>query len=1431
MISEGVISMYNKVLCGLDIGTNSVGWCLTDENNKIIRKKGKALWGVRLFDEASDCAKRRQYRSTRRRLNRRRERIDLLRELMAEEIHRVDPTFFMRLDNSFFQKDDREEDFDYTLFNDRNYTDSDYYREYPTIYHLRKHLLESRSKEDIRMIYLALHHMMKYRGNFLSNAKEFEPMNPNDADEYFEELKQSLANTRDGVTIEYDTTKDFSRLKEVFTSEHGITVLKEKLGKILNPNNDAYIKKIVILLIAGGTIGIKDLKFDQTEDLDFKNLCVKDEKFDQYIATLLSTNEEREEEINALASCKKIYEFFLLGKLLGDQCYLSDAMVKRYQMHQEQLRELKAYVKKNHKDKYARIFRKPMRNKSKANGVEKENKKEELNNYAMYIGSNLTGNHKNRTAHCTAEAFYAFLKKELGLTKVKSTQKTKETYESQILDLMSNGEFLPRLNSTDNGVFPYQLNLMEMKEILNRQSEFYPFLLTKDEDGITVKDQILSVLEYKIPYFVGPLIPKEEGNERSKYAWIKRTDEKIRPWNFKKVVDLDETAKNFIYKMLNKCTYLPSCYCLPKDSLLFSYFNVLQILNKTSINGASMPKDFKECIIENLFRKRRKVTKKQLVEFIRAESGDNQAQITTSTGKEMEEINASLASYYDFKDIFGEEYVCSHIEEIEDMIRDIVIFEDKSILEKRLKQVYRIQDKTAIRKIKGLNYSKFSNLSKELLTDLKFYDESSERNCSVLQLLEETNQNLQEILYDETYGFQKKIEEYNKNHSGTGEFETIEEYVKELGAVSPGMKRPLIQAYKICDELEKIIGQPIDEYYVECTRTNRAEKKRTSSRYKKMQELYEEAIKTAGDDYEFKSAYEKFKSADPNQFQSDKYYLYFSQMGKCMYSGEAIDIGELYDTNKYDIDHILPQSMIKDDSLSNRVLVKQSLNRTDKRDQYPIPQSMLFNGNYREAYRFYQSLKEKKLISEEKYHRLIRKEALSEKELSSFVNRQLVSTNQAVKGFINAIRYFKTTESFTPKIIFSKSENVSDFRKKHDLVKCRSANNFHHAHDAYLNIVVGRTIDNYFAPYDPYISHDHRNSVLQEMHANGLTTNPSKIFEQNKEGTKKNITDRDGYVVWDYNQSIQKVKKTIKNRYDILTTQRTYFGNSFFGKMTIMPKGEGNISVKKGWDKQKYGGFKEYSFGSYSLIKVKDQFILEAIPTMLRKRKEEYLRERFGEYEIRLDNLKINTVFEVDKKKFVITGKTGDRYLLMNQKDRIFSSEQMETLRKIDKLFDKLNQKIGPNEEEEEERKKLRECGIKVNDADMVIAPAKNDQAKEMRITQEEAVQIYETFIQLFSKEIYSFSVINKLGCKLEGKKKEFQSLSLFKKVYLIQKINNLLRCNERKTADLRAIGFKEQEGTLTMNQKLSTCRIVFESITGFYRKVVFECKDGVECG
>ena len=46
--------------------------------------------------------------------------------------------------------------------------------------------------------------------------------------------------------------------------------------------------------------------------------------------------------------------------------------------------------------------------------------------------------------------------------------------------------------------------------------------------------------------------------------------------------------------------------------------------------------------------------------------------------------------------------------------------------------------------------------------------------------------------------------------------------------------------------------------------------------------------------------------------------------------------------------------------------------------------------------------------------------------------------------------------------IYVKAGNVSDFRKKFDFLKCRIVNDFHHAQDAYLNIVVGNVYNTKF---------------------------------------------------------------------------------------------------------------------------------------------------------------------------------------------------------------------------------------------------------------------------------------------------------------------------------------------------------------------------------
>lgn len=180
----------NKYSLGLDIGTDSIGWALVDEENKIVRKNGFHFWGVRMFDASKSSADRRTFRNSRRRIKRRRERIKYLQEIFYNEITAVDKNFFQRLNNSFFKQEDKELQNKYTFFDDYM-TDYTYFKKFPTIYHLRKYYLENDEKMDIRMLYLALHHMIKYRGNFLIEG-EFKLSDSKIIKERFDEINSLL---------------------------------------------------------------------------------------------------------------------------------------------------------------------------------------------------------------------------------------------------------------------------------------------------------------------------------------------------------------------------------------------------------------------------------------------------------------------------------------------------------------------------------------------------------------------------------------------------------------------------------------------------------------------------------------------------------------------------------------------------------------------------------------------------------------------------------------------------------------------------------------------------------------------------------------------------------------------------------------------------------------------------------------------------------------------------------------------------------------------------------------------------------------------------------------------------------------------------------------------------------------------------------------
>ena len=134
---------------GLDIGTSSIGFAAIDEDYNPVKTKGKTVVGARLFAEGKTAAERRMFRTTRRRLKRRKWRLRLLEEFFDPYMAEVDSTFFARLKESNLSPRDKAKHFKGSLLFPKQ-TDSAFYDKYPTIYHLRNALMKEQRKFDLR---------------------------------------------------------------------------------------------------------------------------------------------------------------------------------------------------------------------------------------------------------------------------------------------------------------------------------------------------------------------------------------------------------------------------------------------------------------------------------------------------------------------------------------------------------------------------------------------------------------------------------------------------------------------------------------------------------------------------------------------------------------------------------------------------------------------------------------------------------------------------------------------------------------------------------------------------------------------------------------------------------------------------------------------------------------------------------------------------------------------------------------------------------------------------------------------------------------------------------------------------------------------------------------------------------------------------------
>lgn len=1337
-------AMEKDYYLGLDMGSGSAGWAVTDDQYHVLRAHGKAMWGTRLFESANTAEERRINRTARRRLKRRNQRIEWLQEIFAEEINTKDSGFFRRMKESrYWAEDKRDEngscpEMPYSLFIDEDFTDKEYHEKFPTIYHLRKYLMTTEETPDIRLVYLAFHHMMKHRGHFLlnGNIEEIRKFRKT-----FDQFLEVVRNEEMGFAgeIEEETYKKI----EMTLKDVNLTRSAKKTTLIKSLKVTRVEEKELLALISGCTVKLSNIFNDKSlDETERPKISFADAGFDDYEAEIQSNLNEK---YYIIESAKAVYDWAALADILGEHSCISEAKVALYEKHHKDLKRLKDLVRNNiSSEVYKEIF------------VDVSGK---YKNYCAYIGTtNINGKKKDfEGKKCTKEDFYAYLKKSV-IECINDSEKT----DWLKLEL-EKGNFLPKQLTGENSVIPYQVHLYELNAIITNLQERIPLL---KRDG----EKIRQIFTFRVPYYVGPL--NGISIDGKKTNWVKRKEGVIYPWNFSDIVDEESSAESFIRRMTNKCTYLIHEDVLPKYSLLYSRFEVLNELNNVRLNGELLSVELKQKIYEDVFQRYRKVTQKRLKRYLLTEGIiDENTVITGLDG----DFKGSLTAYHDFKEKLTGLNLTER--EKEEIILNITLFGDaRSLLRKRIGKICsQLSDKQK-ENLSKLSYQGWGRLSKKFLNGIAI-SVQGEEEWTIIKALWETQDNLSQLM-GAKYTFRNAVEKEN------GELENREisyETVKDL-SISPSVKRQVWQSLLIVKEICKIQKKPPRKVFVEVAK-EKTNSGRTESRKKRLQDFYKYCSKYEKELYD-ESIQNKLEKCSESDLRSDKLFLYYMQMGRCMYTGQPIDFDELWNNQKYDIDHIYPQSKTMDDSIDNRVLVKRISNQ-EKTDVYPI------RADIREKRRgFWKELKNVGLISEEKYKRLTRATEFEPAELAGFISRQLVENRQTTKVVASILKQaMPDTE-----IVYVKARTVSEFRHKFNFIKVREMNDFHHAKDAYLNVVVGNTYLVKFtkSPVNFIENHSNRSYNLKKMFTDGRV-------------------ERNGEIAWisGENGTIGTVRNIMKKN-NILVTRRAHEATGGFFDQQLMKKGKGQVPVKGSderlLDIEKYGGYNKETGAYFVLVesdekKGKKKRTIEYVPIRLkkqlennRKALENYLCEQRGLTNpvVLIDKIKMDSLFRVDGFFMWLSGRTGNQLLFKCANQLVLSTEDEATLKKIVKFVNR--------------RKENKE--IKIYESD--------------KLNEEMLNRLYNTFLYKLQNSIYG----NRLGEQaktLSSKKENFDKLQIEEKCLVLYEILHMFQC-QSATSDLQLIEGPGKAGTLRLNSnitKYKNINIINQSPTGIYEQVI----------
>lgn len=1371
--------MDKDYFLGLDIGTDSVGWAVTDKDYNLLRLKGKTAWGARIFDEASDSKARRAFRSNRRRVERRNYRVKVLNDLFFNELSKVDESFLLRLKESNLHLDDKSNnDFKYPLFKEKD-LEKEFYKKYPTIYHLRRDQYYDKEDafKDIRYLYLTLHHIIKYRGNFLKLGDiDFKVFDKSVLDNINNKVNEfylnNLEDEEEHESITLLDSSNYNKFLSILLDKYTNKIeKKKKLSELLYPFKENKLMKVAIdklfkTLLISGTTDIKDIiNSEESVKLTF------DDNFESNISSYQS---DLGELYDVIIDIKAIYDYVYMKDTLGDYNTLSEAYVGVYDTHKKDLKLLKDLIidvdnKLNLKDRaryYYKVF------KEVIPGAKKEDK---INNYSRFIKEYDSG------AHATISELNTYLYKLFNEENFKKAAETNPNYW-YLLKKCEDKVLLRRISDVSNSSIPHQLHLEELKKILlNAKKHFSNFI--NDE----LIDKLIKLFKFRVPYYVGPLSKGE-----SRYSNIVRNnDSKITPFNFDEVVNLEKTKEKFINQRLNYCTYIFNEFVLPKNSILYMDFINLNRLNSLTINNALISQEVKLDLYNNLIKRDAKTTVNSITKYLK-----NHYEVYAKDGVSISGINAnnfftssSRATFYKIFNINPDKEELD-LELCEDIIKIMTIYKDsKNDGAKFIHKKYPNLSNDIIKKISYLNFSGWGRLSKKLLSGIYSIDKSGViGDKTIMDVLYNDTITFEKALFSEKYNFMEAINAYNKALIGTSEKsskEIINEKVNELPAL---MRRSVLQTLGIINEIRNITKKDPSKILIEVTRKDDI-KKETISRRKELEAYLDSIIKDKKVDEYFKNKAINVKHELDNEIVDDKalkgkhLYLYVKQLGIDLYTGKQMNIEGVLN-GEYDLDHIIPKSLKPgDDSLDNMVLVSKEANQKIKRDIYPIVSEIRNNKEVNMCWKF---LLNKGMISKEKYYRLTRNVELSEDELNEFISRQINVVNYSNI----ALKDILTLLLPNIQIVFSKATYPTFTRETLSIPKIRDLNDTHHAVDAYLNVVTGSLLMDKFG--------DMR--LIKAKEAQLKRIKQGEVIEE-KDIISFNLKH---YLVKKYEKLGEKIKNTCL-RHDMLLTFRRSYSDSEYYKQTIFKKGESSLIPIHTKDNSPYKETSKY--GGYSSLT--SEYMI--IATNTRKNRKEIVSVPHLFTSLYKDeNVLINKLKE--------SYDLGDEYIL-DLKDKIFNNTKV-IIGGCAYLINTANDKqiklklassifLTPENALNlhklyilEKRKDIEET----NQNEISFYTDKN-KTKLIKITKEDNLKIVKEFIDISNQNRFDF-YLTRVKKLREYNLDEFMSLTIHKQLTEIKKMIEAFN---------RSNGFLISKTQLFSNE----VKIQYDSFTGLFKKVI----------